>query len=254
MVLAVLALSLLVTFSTLRAAGVLIEEDFEEAIPGGRISAGVGAPDQAGIRPAEGQVHMFNADEAEIVEGWNGNALQFQDKLEGAALRLVFGTKDTDPITGGRLEISLDARLEGDAALPYDGNPLVLALVSPDAAAFLTATLYREDGKLYHTNRAQEPAWESMTQGPIIPPTSICQIKFTVFLDKGVYDIEVRDKDSGETLYQASEQLFVPIANLKTQGLGKDLLQISAGSPDFARDPQTPLTVTVDNIKVQWTE
>jgi len=231
---------------------VLIEENFEEAHPGSRVTAGSVEDSKSGttgIRPEVGSYHAFTGNEGEIVEGWEGQAFQFQDKIPGAALRLVFDTaRDVDPVTGGKVEVSLDFRVDGGEA-PYEGNPLQVVLSAPTQSRFLTAIIYRENGKFYHTNRSTAPAHEGMTQGPVIASGVVYQLKFILDFDQGTYAVELSDKKGKEVLYQAEEQQFVTIPDLAGNGLGSAFLDIQAG-PDFSGSSEPPTTVTIDNLLV----
>jgi len=228
----------------------LIKENFEEAVTGGRLVAR-GDMVQAGIRPADGRVHAFAGDEAEIVKGWDGNAFQFQDKIKDASLRLVFGTENVDLITSGTLEVSLDFRIEGQEGAIYSGNPLQVALSAPKQGYFLQTVISRRTSRIHHTNRNTSPAHEGMPGGKVVAPDTIYQLKLTVSLDKSTYDIKVTEKESGNVAWHASEQLFIPISDLKNNGLGASLLHLQAGTPDFSQEIDPPVTVSVDNILVR---
>lgn len=236
---------------------VLIEENFDEAVSGGRMTAGGEDGDQTGIHPSEGLFGAFMNDEGEIVPGWEGkgNAFQFQDKIKNAALRLAFGTRDVDPITSGKLEVSLDFRIDGQGVPPYGGHPLELALTAPTQPYFLMVIIHRENGRIAYTNRATLPAYESMSSSDeALVPGTVYRLTMTASLQESIYDLALIEMESGDVVWQASDQMFVPIPELETNGLGATLLNIQAGSADFSQGLEAPVTVTVDNILVRHLE
>lgn len=246
-----------VALASASAQTTIIEENFDEATPGTRIVAGVSDISQTGLRPDEGKIYAFAGDEAEIVEGWSKNALQFQDKIVDAALKLRFSAAEIDPITSGKLEISLEFQITGEVGESphaYEENPLVVSLSAPTQSDFLTVTVYRENGKIYHTNNEEAPSWVNMTQGATMNPGTVYRLQLNVSLDKASYDITVTEKESGTVAWQAIDQPYVTIPELTANGLGADLLSVQAGSPDFSRDREPPVRVTVDNIRINHTE
>ncbi len=231
----------------------VIEANFDEVVAGARLTVG-GGKDAAGIRPVEGRFRAFVQDEAEIVAGWDGNAIQFQDSVENAALRLLFETRDVDPITRGVLEISLEFRIDGGEGAPYSGAPLQVSLTAPTQGHFLVATILGSDGHICHTNRDTPPAHEGMARGEVIVPGTVYRLKLVVSLDSSTYDIEVLEKESGNVVSQAAAQKFIPIPELEHNGIGANLLNVYAGSPDFSQGLNPPITVTVDNIRMRHLE
>lgn len=250
---AVVTGTMLLALPQARAQLTLIEENFNEATPGGRLTAGAEGTGQVEIRPSEGRFSVHALDEGEIVEAWDGNAFQFQDKVENAALRLIFeAPRDVDPITSGTLEVSLEFRINAQESTPYGGNILQVALTAPTQGCFLMATIHGRNGRIYHTNRNTPPAYESMVEGDIMHPDTIYQLKLIVSLDQSTYDIKVTEKEGGNTVWSASAQQFIPIPDLENNGVGTNLLDIQAGSPDFSQNMEPPVTVTVDNIFVRY--
>lgn len=228
----------------------VIEANFNEALPGGRLVAG-GEKDLAGIHLTEGRLRAFIQDEAEIVAGWDGNAIQFQDRVENAALRLLLDTRDVDPITSGTLEVSLEFRIDATQGAPYTGSPLQISLTAPTQGHFLVATILGGEGRICHTNRDTPPAHEGLVRGEVITPEKVHRLKLVLSLDHSTYDIEVVEKESGNVVWQATGQKFIPIPDLESNGIGASLLNLYAGSPDFSQGMNPPVTVTVDNILVR---
>jgi|GEM_PF-1958025 len=234
----------------------LIEENFDEANPGAHLTANQGGDGYAAIRPTYGRYQAFMNDKAEIVPGLSGEgqALQFQDQMEDAAMRLVFGATDVDPVTTGKIEVSLDFRIESEAPIER-GIPLVIKLSAPTNSNFLTVLISGEGGHILHTNRSTNPAYEGMVLGAPVQPGVTYTLKITADLETSTYRISVRDKKEGEqaVLWDASDQEFIPIPDLETNGVGVDLLEIQAGAPDFSQGAAA-VTTTVDHILVRHLE
>jgi len=237
----------------------VIKENFEEATLGSRLSASAGTDQNpevmTGMHPEEGKFFAFIGDEAEIVEGWDGKALQFQDVVRDANLRLVYGTLAMDPLTSGVLEVSLEFRLDGAEGAPYEeGSPLQVKLNAGNEN-LITTVVYRDNARIYSTNRSDPPAHEGMISGEsAMMPGEVYQLQLVLSLDKFHYDIEVKEKTSGNVIWQEKDLPFVVSDQLKSQGLGENLLDIQAGTPDFSQDREPPSTVTIDNISVQYKE
>lgn len=220
----------------------VIEATFDEASRGARLTSAVGV-DQVGIRLVHGSVHAFANDEGEVVEGWDGLGLRFENVKEEGELRLSFSTSDVDPMVSGKLVLTLEFRMDHEDGVLAPQNFLQCTFNAPGTGAFMTWVVHGKNHRFYSTNSHTPPSHRGMLAGGVLQSGVIYQVKMIVDLTEAHYEATVMEKEGERVVYHSERRPFVTLSHLGEEGLGKNLLNLYGGG-----------VVTVDNVVVYHRE
>lgn len=229
----------------------LIEENFEETIVGARVKPGDKSTKNTGMAPSiGGKIVSWISDEAEIVKGWDGKALQIRDTEVNGSLRLLFKTEGVDPISTGKLEVSLDFQIDGESVSPFKGTLLSVALNTPGRSGFCRVDLLAPEMDLLVTDGQHDLPHKALRpeKNLTLSLNTVYTLKLLLSLDESTYSLQIQNKKTGDVVAEFSGLQFMIPAS---EGLAENALDIR-GSMNRSEEGMTGSLnpVTIDNILV----